>query len=122
MQNEIMKWNPLCIFNSNFWTDYFSRSRKISRRVHNAIQKAARIAISSARGFRDDECTSKASALTFYSLLSIVPVLAVAFGIAKGFGFQEHLEAELSQKFLEHREIVDKLISFSYNTLQNTQS
>lgn len=80
-----------------------------------------RILHAASRGFQTDECAAKASALTFYSLLSIVPVLAIAFGIAKGFGFQEHLEAELSQKFVEQREVVDKLIEFSYKALQNTE-
>lgn len=113
-----MKWDFSSYFNSSFWTAFFARSRKLNR----SVVKAMRIALSAIRGFKEDECASKASALTFYSLLSIVPVLAVAFGIAKGFGFQEHLEAELSQKFLEQREVVDKLINFAYQTLQNTQS
>jgi Predicted membrane protein len=81
-----------------------------------------RVAVASARGYQEDDCSSKASALTFYTLLSIVPVLAVAFGIAKGFGFEKHLESELSHKFMEQREVVDKLIDFAYKTLQNTQS
>lgn len=113
-----MGWNFSNYFNSDFWTAFFARSRK----VHRSLIKAMRILLSAARGFQEDECASKASALTFYSLLSIVPVLAVAFGIAKGFGFQEHLEAEISQKFLEQREVVDKLIDFAYQTLQTTQS
>lgn len=113
-----MRWDFSNYFNSKFWTAFFASSRNIER----SFKKAGRIALSSARGFKDDECASKASALTFYSLLSIVPVMAVAFGIAKGFGFEEHLEAELSQKFLEQREVVDKLINFAYQTLQNTQS
>ena len=51
------------------------------------------------RGFIEDDCYSKASALTFYSLLSVVPVLAVLFGIAKGFGFEHALEKEISSGF-----------------------
>lgn len=113
-----MKWDFSNYFDSGFWRAFFDRTK----RVNHTIAKAARIAISAARGFVDDECALKASALTFYSLLSIVPVLAVAFGIAKGFGFQERLESELSEKFIEQREVVDKLIQFSYQTLQNTQS
>lgn len=113
-----MKWDFSRYFNSTFWRAFFSRSQKTCQ----WIKKAIRISLSAVRGFRDDECSSKASALTFYSLLSIVPLLAVAFGIARGFGFQEHLEAELSQKFIEQREVVDKLINFAYQALQNTQS
>ena len=86
------------------------------------FQQIYRVAVASAWGFQEDSCSSKASALTFYTLLSIVPVLAVAFGIAKGFGFEKHLEYEISHKFLEQKEIVDQLISFAYKTLQNTQS
>lgn len=113
-----MKQNFSSSLESNFWSFLFVPAKKIG----SWFKKASRISIASFRGFQDDECTSKASALTFYSLLSIVPVLAVAFGIAKGFGFQENLEAELSQKFIEQKEVIDKLIQFSYQTLQNTQS
>ena len=45
-----------------------------------------RVLILSIRGFDEDKCKLRASALTFYSLISIVPVAAMAFGIAKGFG------------------------------------
>jgi hypothetical protein len=45
-----------------------------------------RIVILTFRGIDQDKCHLRASSLTFYSLLSIVPVLAMAFGIAKGFG------------------------------------
>ncbi len=86
------------------------------------FRKIYRIARNVAVAFYTDECSEKASALTFYSLLSVVPVLAVAFGIAKGFGFEENLQQELSQKFIEQKEVVDKLISFAQSMLQNTQS
>jgi len=105
-------------FNSDFWRAFFERSRKINF----TIVKGLRIALAAVKGFQDDDCSAKASALTFYSLLSIVPLFAVAFGIAKGFGFQERLESEISQRFIEQKEVVDKLIYFSYQTLQNTQS
>ena len=44
-----------------------------------------RIILISIKGFRDHRIQLRASALTYYSLLSIVPVAAMAFGIAKGF-------------------------------------
>ena len=54
-----------------------------------------RIFLLAIRGFAEDKCQLRASALTFYSLLSIVPVVAMAFGIAKGFGFEKMLEKKL---------------------------
>jgi membrane protein len=62
-----------------------SRRRSLSIRV-------LRIVLLSLRGFEQDKCMLRASALTFYTMLSIVPVVAMLFGVAKGFGFQEALE------------------------------
>jgi membrane protein len=62
-----------------------------------------RVVLLGFRAFNEDQCMFRASALTFYSLLSIVPVLAMAFGIAKGFGFQNALEHQLQQSFTAMR-------------------
>lgn len=48
--------------------------------------RALKILLLAIRGYQRDRCAIKASALTFYSMLSVVPVIAVFFGIAKGFG------------------------------------
>lgn len=72
-------------------------------------------------GFLVDECYSKASALSFYTLLSIVPLLAIAFGIAKGFGFERLLEVQILETFYQHKEVAEKIISFARSTLERTQ-
>lgn len=113
-----MKLDFSKFFNPDYWTGFFTGPSKLSYYV----VKVTRIILASARGFNEDDCALKASALTFYSLLSIVPVFAVAFGIAKGFGFQERLESEIQQRFFEQKELTQKLIDFSYKTLENTQS
>jgi membrane protein len=63
--------------------------------------RSLKIAISSGLGFIKDECFLKSSALTYYSLLSIVPFLAVAFGIAIKFGFEKSLESAISEIFYD---------------------
>jgi membrane protein len=73
------------------------------------------------RGFIEDDCYAKASALTFYSLLSIVPVLAVLFGLAKGFGIDTALELEISARFAGQKELVDKFIQFAYSWLHTVK-
>lgn len=113
-----MKWNIAKYFTAEYWTTEF----KGASFLHRVLLKPARIAVAAGYGYSDDDCSAKASALTYYSLLSIVPVLAVAFGIAKGFGFEKHLEYEINQRFFEQKELVEKLISFAYTTLQNAQS
>lgn len=41
-----------------------------------------RVIILAVRGFNEDRCIEKASALTYYTLFSLVPIAAMAFGIA----------------------------------------
>ncbi|MFT6925191.1 MAG: membrane protein [Psychromonas sp.] len=80
-----------------------------------------RIILLAVRGFAEDKCMLRASALTFFSLLSMVPVAAMAFGIAKGFGFDKKLETLLFNNLQGQEEVVEKLIGFSQAMLENTQ-
>ena len=80
-----------------------------------------RVFILSVRGFDEDKCRLRASALTFYSLISIVPVMAMAFGIAKGFGFEKLMEQQLRDKLAGHEDILQKVLEFSNALLANTQ-
>jgi len=83
--------------------------------------KMLRVAILSIRGFAKDGCALRASALTFYSLLSLVPAAAMAFGVAKGFGFERLLERKLLEDFASQKEVVLKVIAFAQSFLENTR-
>lgn len=83
--------------------------------------KQLRIFLLSIRGFDEDKCQLRASALTFYSLISIVPVAAMAFGIAKGFGFEKLLEKHLLEQFSGQDEVVIKIIDFAHSLLASTK-
>jgi membrane protein len=48
--------------------------------------QASRIAYSTVRGFFDNRLMLRAAALTYFSVLSVVPLLAFAFAVLKGFG------------------------------------
>jgi membrane protein len=56
-----------------------------------------RVLIVAVKGYQEDNCAMRAASLTYFSLLSIVPVLGLAFGIAKGFGFETDLKQVLSE-------------------------
>jgi len=83
--------------------------------------KQLRILILAVRRFAKDKCSLNASALTFYSILSIVPVVAMAFGIAKGFGFQKLLEKQLLEKFHGQEEVMNRVVAFANSLLENTK-
>ncbi len=96
------------------------RVKDISRTRYFFV-KQLRILLLTIRGFAKDKCPLSASALTFYSVLSIVPIVAMAFGIAKGFGFQMFLEKQLLEKFPGQEEVMNRVVAFARSLLENTK-
>ena len=102
-------------------TDIWSiRSRELPKSKLLWV-KLLRIIILAVRRFGENDCLFRASALTFYSLLSIVPVFAMAFGIAKGFGFQNALEKQLLARFQGQEEVIVQITNFARSLLENTK-
>ena len=83
--------------------------------------KPLRVIIIAIRGFEQDKCLLRASALTFYTILAIPSVVAMLFGIAKGFGFEKRLEQRLFENFPGQEEILTSIISFSDSLLEQTK-
>ncbi len=69
----------------------------------------------------NDKVQLRASALTFYSLLSIIPVVAIAFAIAKGFGLDQNLEQLVAKEFQTQPEVLNWLLTVATNALQKTR-
>jgi membrane protein len=80
-----------------------------------------RILLLAVRRFYDDRCELRASALTFYTLLSIVPIVAMAFGVAKGFGIEKVLETQLLEKLEGQPDVAERLLGFARTLLENTK-
>jgi len=102
---------------TEIWTlsvQQFSRKKKF-------LITQLRIFTLAFRGFQEDNCPLHASALTFYSLLSIVPIFAMLFSIAKGFGFETLLEKQLLEAFPAQKEIIFQIVDFAHSYLQNTK-
>ncbi|MDR2147090.1 MAG: YihY/virulence factor BrkB family protein [Tannerella sp.] len=74
------------------------------------------------RGFKRDEIDTRASALTYSTILSIVPLLAVIVGVATGFGMQDTVRASLYSYFSGHTEELGKVFEFVENYLTLSQS
>lgn len=83
--------------------------------------RVARIAVLSARVFLRTQCQQKASALTYFTLLSIVPVAALIFGIAKGFGVEALLERQLLENLHGQQEAVRRIIEFAHAMIESTR-
>ncbi|MDD4115587.1 MAG: YihY/virulence factor BrkB family protein, partial [Massilibacteroides sp.] len=73
------------------------------------------------RGFKNEELQTKASALTYSTLLAIVPLLAVLLGIAKGFGFQGAVRQQLFVFFPGHEFELHKAFEYVESYLAQAQ-
>lgn len=84
------------------------------------IIREIRILVLAFKGFREDKVHLRASALTFNTLLSIIPIAAIAFGIAQSFGFRERLELEIKNALIGHEEVMDYILTITDNFLKTS--
>ena len=61
------------------------------------------------------------AALTFYTVISLVPVLALVFAVVKGFGLADGLVENLYSLMPHIPEVVDYIIEFANKALARTQ-
>ncbi len=106
-------------------TDFFENGlwSKDDNELGNWSRKALRIlkiVVMTIKEFVEQKATVRASALTYYTLLSLVPVLALAFAIAKGFGL-ESLLTSIIRNNLNSTELADYVLSFATSALENTK-
>ena len=88
------------------------------KRMYIYIAKTMILAV---RGFKRENLSTRASALTYSTLLAIVPLLAVIVGIASGFGFRETIRNGLYEYFPGHQFQLDKALSFAESYLNMAQ-
>lgn len=84
--------------------------------------KQLRVFSLSIKGFNEDKCLIKATALTFYTLFSIVPIAALVFAIGKGFGYSESLKEQILRDNQEYATILNNVFAYADSMLQNTSS
>lgn len=80
--------------------------------MHAAIRFVHQLAVS----FSLHQGPLRAAALTFYTLLSLVPLLAIAFSVLKGLGVQNSLEPLLRQVAGDSHETISLIVSYVNNT------
>jgi membrane protein len=104
-------------FTKELWS---SANENYSKKQRFLLQQL-RVITLAFRGFKEDEVLLRSSALTFYTLISIVPIIAMAFGIAKGFGFEDKLYDLIQSSFAQQPEVSETLLEFSHSSLENTK-
>jgi|WetSurMetagenome_2_1015567.scaffolds.fasta_scaffold08682_5 membrane protein len=107
-----MKKNIIQKITQFFEKDIWTISIKDKHPVFSFFIRQGRILFIAVRGFNKDMIQLRSSALSFYTLLSIVPILAMVFGIAQGFGFKEKLSIFLTERLQGQQEILNALLGF----------
>ena len=110
-----MKINPVEQLNELVWGDMLAR-HGLPGRVLSTILRYVYAVL---RDFFSGQLTMRAMSLVYTTLLSIVPLLAFSFSVAKGFGIHEQIQDQmyLVLEPLGDRgaEITDKVMSLVYN-------
>ena len=76
----------------------------------------------SVRFFVSDRMMDKASALTYYTMLAIVPLFAMILGIAKGFNVQDVLQETLANTETGQDETITYIFRFADSYLEHAKT
>ncbi len=101
-------------FKEEIWShDLTSKSRR-----RTFLIRQSRIYIMAFKGFFEDRAAVKAAALTYFTMLSIIPIFAIAFAVARNFGFEDVLHRFINNNMEDQEEVmkwvtgmVDELLS-----------
>ena len=85
---------------------------------HNEI---VRKAILTVRFFTEKRVMAEAAALTYSSLLAMVPILAVVFAIARGFGYNKYIEKWFLNSLSSQPEAANVIVGFVNSYLVHIQ-
>lgn len=80
-----------------------------------------KIFIITLRRFYEDEVPIHTAALTYYTTMAIVPIVATVFAISKSFGFSEQLDHIIENSFPEQDALIDQVTTFAENALNSIQ-
>lgn len=72
--------------------------------------------------FTTKRVMNNASALTYSTLLAIVPILAVVFAVARGFGYNKYIEIWFRDALRSQPQVADVIVGFVNSYLIHTKS
>ena len=83
---------------------------------------AIKIVTLSIKEFTERRVVNKASALTYNTLLAIIPILAILFAIARGFGFANLLEDQFRSGLSSQAQAAETILTFIDSYLSHAKS
>ena len=114
------KWKRFLVI--NFYYLILRRDMRISTFLIDLLLKMLAVIVVSIDRFLKNSSMLSASALTFYSTLAFIPVMALILAIARGFGGAVMLEEWLKDQSYANPEVMEWVMKFAVKALDNTQS
>ena len=105
-----------------FTTGIWRISRGDVSPLRYLVVKVLKKILLAVRFFTAKRVMTKASALTYSTLLAIVPILAVVFAIARGFGYNKYIEVWFRDALSSQPQAADIIIGFVNSYLVHTKS
>ncbi|TWP23942.1 YihY/virulence factor BrkB family protein [Apibacter muscae] len=109
--------NLINFFSHEIWR--INTSSKSNRKI--IIYDIVKAFLLTFRNINSSQINTRAAALTYNSLLSIIPLLAVLFAIARGFGFQNIVESQLFEFFTGQKELLTRAMKFIDHSISYAQ-
>ena len=105
-----------------FTTDIWRITQGDVSPVRFLMVNAVKRVMLAVRFFLDKRVLSQAAALTYSTLLAIVPILAVVFAIARGFGYSKYIEVWFRDALSSQPQVAEVIIDFVNSYLVHTKS
>lgn len=90
--------------------------------LRRAIANTVKVVVIAVRTFLDDKVMTKAAALTYSTLFAIVPILALIFAVARGFGFENIVTGLLKNGIIGENESLNSVMQFIDGYMQYVSS
>lgn len=73
------------------------------------------------KAFEERRFTTNVAALTYTTVLSVVPVLALTLAMGRGFGLEGYIEAQLRANLNVQEGVIEQLMTFANSYISRTQ-
>ena len=99
---------------------WVKRETDFSSRKGWWLVRQLRLILYTGRGVQNHNTFLRSSSLAFYTIMSLVPMLALAFGVIKGFGLEKTLENYLFERFVGSEYMIGTAFDLINSVLEST--
>ena len=88
---------------------------------HEVLQwRWTRMLLHVAKGTKTQDIFTHVAALTYSTVLSVVPLLALVLALGRGFGMQDYIELQLRQNLNTSDDVIGQLMEFANSYIART--